>query len=200
MKKSIDLNGGGTLAVPADPFEDLERLRVSQNFADAIGVKRALLTVPVKKPDRQWFVRVHPDEAYRMAVLLLELRDEREMYLIDPRLGPALVNEATPMQLFTAVNRQGVVFLWPVRLAQEKGRVSEWNRSALAAAELAMKRWVRVSSNMSLGAYDVHFAEGALDDPEWLDVSFKELLSLAFKPRFIDTLEHEVLRQLRGEA
>jgi hypothetical protein len=200
MKKSNDMNGGGTPeTAPSDPF-DLERLRVSQNFADAIGVKRALLTVPVKKPDRQWFVRVHPSESYRLPVLLLELRDERETYLVDPALGPELVNEVASFQLFTAVNRQGVVFLWPVRLAQEKGRANEWNRSALAAAELAMKRWARVSANMSLGAYDVHFAEGSLDEPDWPDVTFKELLSIAFKHRFIDSADHEVLRQLRGEA
>jgi hypothetical protein len=200
MKKSNDLNRGGTPGpAPSDPF-DLERLRVSQNFADAIGVKRALLTVPVKKPDRQWFVRVHPSERYRLPVLVLELRDEREIYLVDPALGPELMNEVVTVQLSTAINRQGIVFLWPVRLSQEKGRVNEWNRSALAAAELATKRWVRVSSNMSLGAYDVHFAEDTLDEPEWPEVEFKELLTIAFKHRFIDTSEHEVLRQLRGEA
>ena len=77
------------------------------------------------------------------------------------------------MQLFTAVNRQGVVFLWPVRLQQEKGRRSEWNSSALAAADLAMVRWVRVTANMGLGAYEVFYAEGALDEPEWPDCRSK---------------------------
>ena len=32
---------------------DLEALRLSQDFSATLGVKKALLTVPVRKPDRQ---------------------------------------------------------------------------------------------------------------------------------------------------
>jgi hypothetical protein len=184
---------------PDDPF-DLDRLRISQNFADAIGVKRALLTVPVRRPDRQWFIRTHPEESYRLPVLTLEDRDTSEIYLIEPSLGPSLVNETAAVQLFTAVNRQGVTFLWPIKLSQEKGRHNEWNESALAAAKLAMSRWVRVASNRSLGAYETFYAEGELDQPEWPGLSFKELLTIAFRNRFIDSIHHELLRRLRGEA
>ena len=47
-----------------DPF-DPSSLRLDQSFADGEGVKKLLLTVPVRKPNRQDFVRVHPDAAYR---------------------------------------------------------------------------------------------------------------------------------------
>jgi hypothetical protein len=57
---------------------DLSRLRLSQNFADAIGVKKALITVPVRKPGRQDFVRVHPDPAFRIETAVIELKDENE--------------------------------------------------------------------------------------------------------------------------
>jgi hypothetical protein len=92
-----------------------------------------------------------------------------------------------------------MLFLWPVRLPVE-GRHDEWNRSALDAADTATKRWVRLVANMQLGAYDVHTAEGTLDDPEWPDISFKRVLEVAFKDRFIETLDHPVLRRLRGEV
>ena len=36
---------------------DPSRLRLSQNFVESVGVKKALLTVPVRKPGRQDFVR-----------------------------------------------------------------------------------------------------------------------------------------------
>ena len=32
---------------------ELEKLRLSQNFSDMVGVKKALLTIPVRKPSRQ---------------------------------------------------------------------------------------------------------------------------------------------------
>ena len=43
---------------------ELESLRVSQDFVKDSGVKKLLTTVPVRKPNRQDFVRVHPDSSY----------------------------------------------------------------------------------------------------------------------------------------
>jgi hypothetical protein len=103
------------------------------------------------------------------------------------------------MMLFTAITRQGVTFLWPVRMPDSGGRRNEWTQSAAEAANVAMKRWVRMSANMALGAYDVFTTEGALDEPEWPDADFQALVTLAFKGRFIDTSDHDVLLRLRGQ-
>ena len=119
---------------------DLERLRLSQDFPNQVGVKKAILRVPVRKSDRQWFIRVHPDPVWRLETAVLKLKDERETYLVDPEMWPELPGELVPTVLFTAVNRQGVVFFWPVRLPGEDGHGNAWHRSALEAANHAMKR------------------------------------------------------------
>jgi hypothetical protein len=80
------------------------------------------------------------------------------------------------------------------------GTLDDWNRSALEAAQVAMKKWVRVQSNRSLGAYEIYEAAAPWGDPEWPDVQFKDLLKIAFKDRLIDTADHPVLKRLRGEA
>lgn len=178
---------------------DLEKLRLSQNFAETVGVKKKIITVPVRKPDRQWFVRVHPDESMRLETAVLEVKEDRETYLVDPSLWSELPAEIRPEVLFTAINRQGVVFLWLIPLPGEDGRHNPWHRCALEAAQLATKQWVRVSANMSLGAYDVFEATGNLPEPEWPDIGFKELLEIAFRDNFIQSLEHPVIRSLRGE-
>jgi hypothetical protein len=54
---------------------------LSQDFAD-LGVKKALITVPVRKPDKAWFFRVHPDEDRRLQTYVIELKEERETYLV----------------------------------------------------------------------------------------------------------------------
>ena len=182
-----------------DPF-DVDSLRISQDFNAATGVKKALLTVPVRKPSKESFVRVHPDESYRLQTAVIELKEDREVYLVASSLWPELAGESTfsPRALFTTINRQGVVFLWQTRLPGPDGKLDEWSRSALEAVELATKKWVRVSSNMSLGAYEVAYAEN-LPDPEWPEHSFQELLNIAFKDRRIHSLDHPVLRRLRGE-
>lgn len=184
-----------------DPF-DPAALRLSGDMTAALGVKKALLTLPVRKPDKSWFVRVHPDPAYHITTAVIELKEDRETYLVAPALWPALAAESTfsPRALFTAVSRQGVVFLWPIRLPGPDGKVDEWSRSALEAAQLAREGWVRVAANMPLGAYDVFQAQGEIPAPEWPDMPFRELLRVAFREKFIDTMNHPVLRKLRGEV
>src|SRR5262245_35539065 len=74
---------------------NLDALRISQDFASAVGVKRLITTVPVKKPSREWFIRTHPDPAYRLQTAVLELKEDREVYLVAPSLWPELASETT---------------------------------------------------------------------------------------------------------
>jgi hypothetical protein len=184
-----------------DPF-DPASLRLSQDFSTSLGVKKTLLTVPVRKPDKSWFVRVHPDAGYRDQFGVIELKEEREIYLVAPALRPELSAEPTfkPKLLATAINRQGVVFIWEVNLPRPDGRNDEWSRTALEAINMASKQWVRVSANMSLGGYEVYTAAGELGTPAWPDLPFRDLLRIAFKDRFIQDRSHPVLRRLRGEV
>jgi len=183
---------------PDNPF-DPSRLRLTQDFASKAGVKKALITVPVRKPSKQDFVRVHPSDEYRLETAVLELKEERETYLVSPELWSELPSELTPKVLFTTINRQGVLSLWPVRLPGEDGRLDDWNASALEAASMARKRWVRVVANMSLGAYEVYEATGNLPEPEWPEMAFSEILKIAFKGFYITEIDHPVIRRLRGE-
>jgi hypothetical protein len=184
-----------------DPF-DPGSLRLSQSFAACLGVKKALLTVPVRKPDKAWFVRVHPSDDYALHTAVIELKEDRETYLVAPHLWPALAGESTfsPRALFTAVNRQGVLFLWPVRLPGADGKLDAWSQSALEAADLARHGWVRVAANMALGAYEVFQATGELSDPDWPSESLRDLLRIGFKDKYVTALDHPVLRKLRGEV
>jgi hypothetical protein len=192
----------GVAAGPApDPF-DPASLRLSQDFTASIGVKKLLHTVPVRTPDKTWFVRVHPRDEYSLPTGLLDLKEERETYLVAQSLWPALAAEPTfgPWMLFTAISRQGVLFLWKIRLPGPDGKMNPWWESALAAAQTARRSWVRVQANMQLGAFDVFEAKGPLPDPDWPEASFRDLLAVAFKNRRIDALDHPVLRKLRGEV
>jgi len=191
----------GSSSDACDPF-DLTRLRLSQDFLGAAGVKKVLTTCPVRKPSKEWFVRVHPDTAYHLQTCVIELKEDNEVYLVDRPLWGHLVSESTfsPRALFTSINRQNVLFLWPIRLPGPDGKLDDWNRSALEAATIAQTKWVRVQSNKSLGAYETFEAAAEWGDAQWTVPPLKDLLRVAFKDRFIDSLEHPVLRRLRGEA
>lgn len=56
-----------------------------------------------------------------------------------------------------------------------------------------------MAANMSLGGYEVFQATGGLPEPQWPDTSFQELVDIAFKGRFIDSMDHPVLKRLMGQ-
>jgi hypothetical protein len=194
---------GADVAKPeADPF-DLASLRLSQDFASAVGVKKLVTTIPVKKPSKEWFVRTHPGPDYRLQTAVLELKEgDRETYLVAPNLWPGLSSDPTfsPRLLVTAINREGVLFLWPIRLPGADGKLDEWSRSAMDAADEAKRRWVRTTANMSLGAYDLAVASGQVAEPEWPKIGFQEIIKIAFRDKMISDWNHPVLRRLRGEV
>ena len=76
-----------------NPF-DPAALRLDQSFADTVGVKRHLMTVPVRKPNRQDFVRVHPDPAFRLTpAAIIEVKEDREVYLVPPGMAQQVPGE-----------------------------------------------------------------------------------------------------------
>jgi hypothetical protein len=178
---------------------DPKKLRLCQDFAANVGVKKALLTVPVRRPNRQEFIRVLSGEDWCLQTMILELKEKRETYLVDQNLWAQMAGELVPKVLYTVMSRQGVLSVWPIRLPGEDGRLDEWNRSALEAAQLAQKHWVRIAANMALGAYDVHQAVAEIQEPDWPETTLQEVLRVAFKDRFIRSLDHHVLKSLRGE-
>jgi hypothetical protein len=181
-----------------DPF-DLEKLRLSQDFSALAGVKKAIITIPIRKPSRQDWIRVHDSEEWMLQTAILELKDERETYLVAPALWSELSGEIIPKEIVTTINRQGVLALWPIKLPGEDGRHDEWSRSALVAAEKAKTQWIRLVANMSLGAYEVYEAIGDMPEPNWPDMTFQKVFEIAFKDRFIKSIDHPVVRRLRGE-
>ena len=185
--------------ITPDPF-DPAALRLDQSFVETAGVKKLLTTVPVKKPNNQDFIKVHQDEGYRLNSAIIELKDDREVYLVLPTVAHQLPGEVSPVTLYTGINRQGVVFLWPVKLPTADGRQNEWHRSAREAAERAMTRWLRIKADMSLGAYAMYEASATIPEPIWPDYTFKQLLQIGFRDRLVDSVDHPVIKRLRGES
>ena len=183
-----------------DVFSDLTTLRLSQNFRDEIGVTKALVRVAVRKPNRQEFIRVLDDEKYRLETAILEFKEERENFLLAPDVRDALSGEWSPVRLVTAINRQGVVFLWPLKLAGPYGQSNPWYDTAIEAANLATQKWVKVIADMSLGGYETYIANANLTEPDWPPYDFQQLLNVAFRDRFIQSIDHPIIQRLLGEV
>lgn len=179
---------------------DLEALRLTQDF-ETITTKKVLNLVPVRKPKGQEFFRTIRGEEWSFSTFVLDLKDEnREVYLIHPSLIPDLEQEIRPVALYTAYNRQGNYFLIPVMLPRE-GRQNSWHESLQQAVVAARDAWVRAVPNQGISGYDLVVAQGTIKDPLLPEVSgIAGLLKIAFRDRFINSLDHPVARQLRGET
>jgi hypothetical protein len=198
--QAVDSNNLAAKPEIPDPF-DLENLRLNPSYVETAGVKKLRNTVPARRPSPQDFVRVHPDPTYRENFGMIELKDDREDYLVLPHLVPQLPGEIVFKTIFTAINRQGVVALWPVRLPSPDDKPNAWWQSAREAAELAMTKWVRMRANMSLGAYDLFTAESDIPDPRWSELeSFQDLLRIAYRGRLVVDLDHPVIKRLSGRS
>jgi hypothetical protein len=178
---------------------DPVKLRIDQSFLNHGVAKKLLTTIPIRKPNKQDFFRVHPSENYRLPAAFIELKDDRETYLVLPEFAPQLSeSEYFAAILYLCINRQKVLSFWPVKLPGPDGRQLAWHTTAADAAELAMTNWIRMTANMSLGAYEIYQAQGDIPEPEWPTESFSELLSIGFKGRIIENSEHPVMQKLRG--
>ena len=70
MPKLVDPDAAPATA--PDPF-DIPSLRLNPSFFETAGVKKLLTTVPVRKPGKQDFIRVHPEPEYRRDFAMIDL-------------------------------------------------------------------------------------------------------------------------------
>lgn len=188
----------GSAAKPKSIFANLDDLRLSVGEATWGATTEILSKVPVRKPQRQEFVRVHPDESMMLAAAVYEDKLDREFYFVAPNMMSEMSGETVPVILVVAISRQNVVFLWPIKIAGDSGLGSDWQETARIGCETAKSKWVRLAADMSLGGYRIWAAQGDLPEPEWPKKPLNELLEIAFRGRVIDNEDHPIIKRLRG--
>jgi hypothetical protein len=190
-------------SAPVDPFDPVA---LREDAADGVTTTDRLYHLPIRKASATHsFIRVHPDSEYRTNLYLLEHKgdDERTtLYLVAPglkHLREEFPREIKLYRLFLAVTKQGGPFLWPQKLPTDDGMGVSWHESGIAAAEEAMHDWVKVEGDKRISSYTTKRPRMNYGDPVWPEITLRDALALAFKDRLIDSPEHDVLRELRGD-
>jgi hypothetical protein len=192
-------NGNAADGAVQDPF-DPAALRLRGDTVDSIGAEQPLLRVPVQKPPRHAFFRANPDSALILPAHIIDMKEEREVYLVTPEMALALPGETKPIELRVCITRQGMVFLWPVPMPSDDGRRIPWYDTARKIVKEAETVWCRMIPNMQAGHYDV-LTSKHIPDPVWPPHSLKNLLRIAFgDDRLVDREDHPIVRQLLGQA
>ena len=187
-------------------FDDLSLLAVDQSF-DELTAETQFVHIPMRKPNKQCFIRVSPQDQHRIQLAMLELdggTGDRELFIVHPTILPTvsdLPGLSQRIVMLAVARPENTPFLWPIKTPNEKsGRKDSWGRSALEVARLAMKSWLRVTPNMAMGSYVATVAKAEWPEPKWPELTMNEMLKLAVgEAGVITAADHPALKKLRGE-
>jgi len=154
-------------------------------------------TIMVGKPKKAWFVRFHADPNYRTVAPIYtdddtNRRDENS-YLFAPGLAiPAdiecLVRDTL---LVAAVTSAGIPFLYKLPVTD-----SPWYESGLELILGGMTQWLRITPRDGCYVSSLPIAE--LAEPRFPAAPFRDWLERAFSKRLITSIDHPVVKKLRG--
>lgn len=178
---------------------DLSKFRLAPNSSETLGSKKLVSVVPVTKPSKEKFFQTSADDDRSMDVYLYEDKVESAFYLISPDVADTLGKLVRASTLHLAIDRGSNPFFIPIPLPDDRGQRNSWPASMLNAIEHARGRWVRVQSDMSMGIYQIHEAQGSLEEPKWPELSLEELVNIAFAGRVIKDLEHPKVQTVLGK-
>ena len=179
---------------------DFSKFRISASSSELSITKKLIIHVPVCKPGKQRYVRVNPDNNYRMECAILKLEEDERPFLVSTHIVSSIARDIKIVILHCAIDRQGNIFLWPVPPVPEDGNENSWNQSQREIAIMAEKDWVRLSPNRHIASYDPIVAQGEIPEPTWPDLTLQNILQIAFgKTHIIDDTDHPALRKLWGK-
>lgn len=181
----------------SNEFDNIESLRIDSSIAE-IETEDVRTEVKIERPSKQIFFRAHSSAEYRLDTMLLKYEPENRWYLPSPNLWRELREELSTVKLVTCIEQSGEIFLWPIKLPLSD-QPNRWTTSALAAVDVAVNHWVRLIPDMSKGRYRVQKAISELGEPQWPEFSFLDLINEAFGEYQITSLDHPIVKQLRGK-
>lgn len=177
---------------------DFEGMRLPQNFDEMAGAHKIITTIPVRKPNRQEFFRVRDGDEWVYPTYIVDDKSTRETYIVDRSIRDYIKDDLKAVTLYVGMTREGILILIPVTLPGPDGRIYRWHTSLLNAIANAKTQWTRIVSNMALGGWDCYTAEGKLPEPTYPDLSMRDILKIAFENRIIDSMEHPVVKRIKG--
>lgn len=186
----IDLN--------LDDEVNLEEFTYREDFVAGSKLQGEITFVPVRRPDPQSWVYITSKSEMRANVPVLELKQQRETYLVRPEVAACLDGETSHRMLVPYADRDGGFFLWAVRFTDARGNPDSWSISAQRICTEYTDRWIKIKSKMSTGCYDVIIAPIEIPPPEWPAGGLQFLVNRAFKNKIINSLDDPVIKRLKG--
>ena len=154
----------------------------------------------LRAPNEQEFFRTSPQKNHHLVVgSIADKQDMGRVYIVSGVLLEEVKlkfpKAVRAVELVLTQILAGASLVWPVPLAEDRG--GKWNSTQRAACEQGKTRWTNKTSGR--GEYDIL----TVNNPKEVDWDsfppFRDILRQAASERLIDSLEHPLLKKLRGE-
>ena len=188
----------------ADPFSNLDDFKVSQDFRE-FETQVDYSSIPLRKPGKQQWFRAHPEIKLDNVCFLEVEQDESptEAFLLHSAIAAQLrdLPGFSKRSIRLCVSRpNNSPFVWPIKMPRGSGsKHDEWPKSAIRVATKAETEWVRIQSDMQLGAYKHITANADWEEPVWPPLDIGEILRRSLgEQHIISSVDHSVVREIRG--
>jgi hypothetical protein len=168
----------------------------NEDLVNIQPVKR-LGSIEVRKPKKQEWFRSHPTMFAEISVIRRE--STGDFYAVDPALARELEAETREAFIAAAIGYEGALFLWPIIKPKADGSGIQLFENDLADLALSRQCWIRRQWSSGSKSYKVDQANTDRA-PEWPEnTNISAWVTKGFRGRFIDSLDHQLVRQLRGD-
>jgi hypothetical protein len=181
----------------------LENTCIKGGVNTPIEMRKVWTEFGCHRPSSHDYIRVYPTEPAR-SYYFIEPKIEgvqHSLYLVLPNILPSLLavlgtRFLLVKSLYLTVTSLKVPFLWPIGERTMDGKdYAAWSSTRNTALE-AKDKWIQVSWNGT--GYDVGTPKEELGEPVWPDLPYKDMVRLALTGKRIDTVDHPIVRRLRG--
>jgi hypothetical protein len=174
---------------------DLTKYVVPNTYATHKG-KKTQNSYPVRKPKKDEWWMTHPSDDMVCGPLAVIMTADLATYVVDPQIVPKLKDaDYELVTLHVGITHSASVFVLPVKYGS-----NGFSDSLRAAVEASKVGFVRIAANMGDKMYDAYMPTNEISPPVWPeDLTLTKVLDIAFKGKAIDSWNHPVLKELRGE-
>jgi hypothetical protein len=183
---------------PIDPFDPVN-LGIPSSYAAAINAQSSSKPYELRKPNDQEYFRTSAVESHCVRVgAIADKQDMGRVYVVSGAVLDEVIKRfpksVRGVELVLTMSLVGVAFVWPVPLAEDRG--GQWNSTQRDAKKSGVDIWTNMAPGR--GRYDLT----TVNNPKAVDWAafppFREILRQACAERFIDSLDHLLLRKLAG--
>lgn len=187
-----------------DPKVMLKMCSVQDGESDVLSGPAEQTRIPIGRPGNQhaFCISPDPDHRYEMMCFRLDPEDssERTLYGIAPEVAGLVPESCALYRFHLCVSPSATYRLLPICMKLSRsGTLNSWHESLLHVVNNYAGKWIRCSSDQSIGGYLVQSMKVPAE-PRFPDLPMEDIVLRAFTGRLIVSSAHPIIADQLGQG